>query len=361
MSPIFNYINPTTVNHVDNYEGPIKTHIFTNTLFRTHQSNSYNFQTQLGIHDNKIISITNRQLSFLVQKYHHYLGHEYSTDLQQTYMALMNTPANSFIYINEPVFLFFDYDACAGGHMYDLIFYLLYVYTKNNLTEKLLVIKTTNVYYNNLLNLIKKYFNIDFIFIKPDVSYCFRHFSCVRTYQNIFFPEVKEFINTHLILPVIKKLENRQEPFYKSIIKIKTHKNSIFKMEDQFEETEQLKQFLMKNKIHDLNTINDDEELKIYLLNKCDNLIISWASTYYININYYLLNSKNKFISVIFHKRFNKYDFLIENNNTYTQYMHIQYTGGITDNYYNSFTFKGEVIDNIDCMNDFITRTKIVF
>jgi hypothetical protein len=362
MSVIFNYISNININHADNYEGKIEIHIFSNTLFRTHQSNYYNFQTQLGIHSNKIISITNRQLSFLVNKYHHFLGHEYASDLQQTYSALLNTPTNSIIYINEPVFLFFDYDACAGGHMYDLLFYLLYVYKKNNLTEKLLVIETTNVYYNNLLHLIKKYFNIDYIFIKPDVSYSFSKFSCVRTYQNIFFNKVKEFVNNNLITPIIKKFEHCQEPFYKSIIKIKTHKNTIFKDGgDQFEETDNFKHFLAQNKIYDMNTINDDEELKIYLINKCDNIIISWASTYYININYYLLNSENKFISVIFHKKFNRNDFLIETNKAYIQYMPLHVTGGINDNYYNSFTFKGEVIDNLTNINDFIERTKLLF
>ena len=361
MSKIFNYINHRDVNFVDNYEGDIKVHTFSNTLFRTHQSNCYNFQTQLGIHNNKIISLTNRQLSFFIQKYCHYLGDEYSSDLQQTYNYLITTPINEIIYINEPVFLFFDYEACCGGHMYDLIFYLLYIYKKNNLTEKLLVIETKNVYYNNLLNLIKKYFNIEFFYIKPDISYCFCQFSCIRTYQNIFFNEVKEFINSQLILPIIKKFENQNEPFYRSIIKIKTYKNSIFKLGNEFEETEQFKEFLMQNKIFDLNIINDDEELKIYLINKCDNIIISWASTYYININYYLINSNNKFISLLFHKNFNKNDFLINNNDIYSQYMPLSVTGGINDNYYNSFTFKGEVIDNLININDLILKTKLVF
>lgn len=360
MSRIFNYISNNIINHVDNYEGSIKVHKFSNTLFRTHQSNTYNFQTQIGIHNNKIISLTNKQLSFLVQKYHHYLGDEYSSNLQQTYNYLINTPINQLIYINEPVFLFFDYEACSGGHMYDLLFYLLYVYHKNKLTEKLLVIETTNVYYNNLLNLIKKYFNIDYIFIKPDVSYSFSNFSCVRTYQNIFFNEVKEFINNYLILPVIKNLENRQEPFYKSIIKIKTYKNCILQSNDAFEENGHFEQFLIQNKIFDLNTINNDEELKIYLINKCDNIIVTWGSTYCININYYLINSNDKFISVIFHKNVNKNDYITKNNTYYTQYIPLHVCGGINDNYYNSFTFKGEVVDNLTNINDFIVRTKLI-
>lgn len=67
MGDIFRYIDYNAVNFVDNYDTPIRVHTYTNVKFRTENSNFLNFYTPVGISDNKIISITNRQLSFLVQ------------------------------------------------------------------------------------------------------------------------------------------------------------------------------------------------------------------------------------------------------------------------------------------------------
>jgi hypothetical protein len=89
MSQIFNY---EQINHNDDYEGNIMIHNFTNVLFRTQTSSLSNFQAQLGVTDDKkIISTTNKQLSFLVKKYVHFLGDNYANDLKNTYNELISS------------------------------------------------------------------------------------------------------------------------------------------------------------------------------------------------------------------------------------------------------------------------------
>ena len=45
---------------------------------------------------------------------------------------------------------------------------MVYFYKKNNLTCKLLVINTDNFYYNQTLISLKKYFNVEYIYIDLD-------------------------------------------------------------------------------------------------------------------------------------------------------------------------------------------------
>ena len=186
MSSVYNYINKENIQDVDNYSNnDIIIYKFDNVKFRTEISTYFNFSTPIGIHCNKIISITNRQLSYFIHKYNHYLGDEYMNNLRNTYINLNNCTEKTIV-IEEPVFLFIDYDAINGtGHSYDIMFYYLYHYYKNNLSCKLLVVNTNNVYYNNTLSLISKYFNIQYEYIDINKNYLFKHFQCVRNYQNI--------------------------------------------------------------------------------------------------------------------------------------------------------------------------------
>jgi hypothetical protein len=58
------------------------------------------------------------------------------------------------------------------------------------LTSKLLVVESNNQYYNSLLEMIKKYFNVEFYYIQEYKTYLFKTFFCCRTYQNILFDYV---------------------------------------------------------------------------------------------------------------------------------------------------------------------------
>ena len=123
---LYNYIAPSIILDVDNYNGDVKVHTFNDVLFRTEVcENFYNFHTPIAVKDEKIISISNKQLSFLIHRYRHYIGDNYGQKLQQTYHNLINN--REIITIEEPVFHFFDYESISGtGHSYDLMFYLLY-------------------------------------------------------------------------------------------------------------------------------------------------------------------------------------------------------------------------------------------
>jgi hypothetical protein len=358
---IFNYISNNDVLYVDDYQDTnVKLNMFKNIKFRTNNSNYLNFQTQLGINnDNKIISTSNKQLSYLVQKYEHFLGEEYANELKKNYELLKNTRSDEVIIIEDEVFQFFDYESVSStGHSYDLIFYLLYYYCEFNLKCKLLVLESNNKYYNSLLELIEKYYNIEFIFIKENKSYLFKKFICIKTYQNVLFNNVKTFINNTLIQKIIDNYDNQNFKYYNNIIKIK-YQNKNSRINRSFYKNEELELFIEKNNYYDLNNIDDNEELKIYYLNKAKNIIIDWGSSYYININYYLLNSQCKNICVIFHK-----DIMSERNNLHESdniiYQHLSrhyFPGVQTDmNYYSNFTCRGKIIDNISDVNQLLTR-----
>lgn len=359
MSTIFNFIDYNSINFVDNYDTPICIHTFTDVTFRTENSNYLNFYTSVGMCNNKIISITNKQFSFLVQKYIHFLGDQYAYSLQTTCQNIINTPISNIIKITEPVFLFFDYESINGtGHSYDLMFYLLYHYISNNCSAKLLVVKTDNNYYNITLSLIQKYFNIEYLYINENTTYMFSHFLCVRTYQNILFNNVKEFINKYLIQKIIDKYDQTNSVFFDSVIKIKPNNSNNLNSHSVNIPTHNFRLFCKNKNIFDLNTV--DEDYKIYLLNKATNIIVSGSSNYYININYYLNTTVNKFISIIYNEnmRHESDRMFVYNGKYYTQHMPGHYCANIIDQIYNSWTFYGEsvIIKNLD---DYVVNTKL--
>jgi len=366
MSQIFNYINFYNILHIDDYSKPQLIHYFTNVTFRTHISSYHNFATPIGVTDNKIISLTNRQLSFLVQKYFHFLGNEYATDLKNTFNELLQTSwSNDTIAIDEEVFQFFDYDSLNGtGHSYDLLFHLLYHYKINNLSSKLLVVKTSNTYVNSILGVIKKYFDVDYVFIEPNKTYIFKKFCCTRSYQNVFFTNVKQFINTNLITPIIDKYEKMNTPYYDDIIKIKyENPDNINRLSSSFEKSEIFDKYCTRRNIFDLNTIDHDEELKIFIINKAKTIRINFGSIYFINVNYYLYNTTGKHISVIFHKNIlPEMDQFTMNNNMYSQntnYMKYLNIENNENNVYNNWNFEGETISNITNIDEYMLQTKI--
>jgi len=363
MCEIFNYINNDKINHVDNYEGKIIIYNFKNILFRTQISSILNFHTPLGVtEDNKIISITNKQLSFLIKKYVHFISNKYAEELKNTYENIMKTNYNEII--NEEVFLFFDYESISGtGHSYDLMFYLIYIYKLNNLNCKLLVVTSENKYYNSTLTLIKNLLKIEYIFIDPDKTYLIKNFNCARSYQNVFFHEVKEFINKNIIDPIIEHYDKLNTKFYKNIIKLK-YKNSstLCRDNDNFYKTTSFENFLVNNNVYDLNTIDDNEELKIYLVNKAETITVNWGSAYIININYYLKNTIKKKISVVIQNNIGSTVMLQPiSNNIFKQHMPGYYCANIMDQVYNTWEFSGEVLNNVIDIDDYILKTKIQF
>ena len=356
---IYNYIAPSIILDVDNYNGDVKVHTFNDVLFRTEVcENFYNFHTPIAVKDEKIISISNKQLSFLIHRYRHYIGDNYGQKLQQTYHNLINN--REIITIEEPVFHFFDYESISGtGHSYDLMFYLLYQYSLHNLKCKLLVVNSDNTYYNTLLQLIKKYYHIDYVYIDVNKNYLLKNFNCVRTYQNVFFKEVKTFIHNTLIHPIMESFSNH--PYYSIISKIKVKDvSSIDRLNSSFLLTDLYASFCKTNNIFDINEIND-EEYKIYLLNKANKIIITWGSNYYININYYISDYSEKFISIIFHNSIlSELDFVRIMKNTIIQNIPDWATGGYNDQIYKSCSFQGEIISNIHTLDEFVQKTKLL-
>lgn len=362
---ILNYISNDEIIYVDNYDNlDIKINLFNNIKFRTYNSNYLNFQTQIGINtDNKIISSTNKQLSYLIQKWHHFLGDDYAIQLKNNFETLKNTNLDDFTIIEEQVFQFFDYESVSStGHSFDLMFYLLYYYNNLNLGCKLLVVESNNKYYNSLLNLIKTYYNIEFLYIKEHTSYLFKKFMCIKTYQNVLFNHVKTFINDTLITNIINKYDKENIKYFDNVIKIKYNNNNTNltnRFNQTFNKTDKLDLFIEKNKYFDLNNIDYNEELKIYYLNKSKNIIIDWGSSYYININYYLLNTNNKFINIIFHTNImGERNFLINDNLIVKQQLpDVFYTGVSEDcNIFSNFTFTGKIIDNISDINELLVK-----
>jgi len=362
MSNIFNYIPYDNINDVDNYTtGEILIYNFKNVKFRTHVSSLWGYQTPIGIHDNKIISITNKNLSFLIHKYRHFWGYEYANELKNTYESIKNETTFEVIY--DEVLQFFDYDSVNGtGHSYDLMFYLLYHYKINNMTSKLLVVKTNNIYYNACLELIKKYFNVDYVFIETNKTYLFTKFNCIRTYQNILFNEVKDFINKYLIKPIIKKYDDMNEKYYDTIIKLK-YKNihDVARGCEYYQVNYRFYNYLLKNNIYDLNNSINDEEMKIYLINKAKHIIILGASsTYYININYYLHDTNDVFITILSHPTSVDINWSFQiHDNIIKQHMPSHYCVNIMDQVYNNWSFKGEIIRDVENIDNVIERLRL--
>jgi hypothetical protein len=354
MSEIYNYISPKNIHIVDDYSNSeTNIHIFDSVLFRVEKcTDFYNFYAPIAIFNDKIINISNKQLSFLIYKYHHFVGSQLANQIVSTYT---NINKGDTIVIDDTVFQFMDYESISGtGHAYDLMFYLLYIYKKYNLDCKLLVVKSDNKYYNILLHLISKYYNVEFIYIETNTNYRFKKFICTRTYQNIFFKEVKDFINNTMISKIIEKYNSNI--FYKTVIKLKyTNQNNINRINDSFLLTDQFKDYITDHNICDLNNI-DDEEYKIYLLNKADIIYVSCSSNYYINICYYIIKYTEKNINVIFHNK-NEADVWTFCNigGKIVQHMPANFCGNITDQVYNNISFSGNIINNITSVNEIIS------
>ena len=340
MSEIYNYIPENNILVVDTYSNKDDViYSFQDVSFRIECSTLYNFHSPIATVNNKIINISNKQFSFLLYKYVHFVGHDLAIQTKYTYDNLQKGDCT---YIDESVFQFVDYDSISGtAHAYDLMFFLLYLYKKNNMACKLLVMKTENQYYNKLLNIISKYYDIEFLYIDINKNYIFKQYYCARTYQNIFFNEVKEFINNTLISKIMEKYNSF--PLFSTVHKLKVFNiHNINRCIDSFVITDEYKEYLQKNNICDLNTI-EDEEYKIYLLNKASNIVIGCTSVYYINICYYIQDYTTKYITVVCHPN-NSESWMFHTNDKIYQHMPHYYCANYMDQVYNNTSFNGKII-----------------
>ena len=360
MSQIYNFISREKILDVHNYSSKSEIKKFENVRFRIQNSMYLNFYTPIGIYNKQIISITNRQFSFLPAVLGHFLGDKYAVNLQDTYNNLISNSADDII-INDHVLQFMDYDSISStGHSYDLMFYILFMYKQYSLPLKLLVVKSDNKYYNGTLELIRKYFDIEYIYIETDRNYSIENLYCCQTYQNVFFNEVKQFINDNLIIPIINKYDMLNSKSYTTVYKIKKYDiNNTERLQMSYLYTLKFKEICDQNDWYDINLI--DEEYKIYLLNKASNIIVTWGSAFYINIDYYLMSTENKFISLLFHDNVScERGFIISIDNYYKHHLPESATSYMFRNQvYTTFKFNGEIIVT-SCLDEWANTTKLL-
>jgi hypothetical protein len=341
MGDIYNYIPSHDILNVHDYTKRDLTLTFTDVLFRTSNTNFHSFQAPLGLKDNKCISTTNKQLSFLPAKLQHFLGNEYASCLKTQYNTIRAD--TNIIIVDEPVYQFFDYESVSGtGHAYDLMFYLLFNYIQTNQKSKLLVVKSNNAWYNKLLDLIKEWYDVEYYVIEESITYRFLNFTCAQTYQNILFDDVKNFIYISLVNPIINKYDNMGFKYYDNIYKIKiSNQHNTGRCNSDYILTDEFKSFTESNNYHSIDSYSEEE--KIYILNKAKNIIITWGSSWYININYYTHALDNKYIYVIYHSNMmSEYNFLFETGTHIRQNMPSWASGGYTNQSYNTTLFSGK-------------------
>jgi hypothetical protein len=156
-------------------------------------------------------------------------------------------------------------------------------------------------------------------------------------------------------------------PAPKVVMRIKQDHGLLQTSSTVFSSTEIFSSFCKDHSIYDLQSC-PSEELKIYYLNQAETIFVSWGSIYYIYINYCLISAETKKISVLFHKNsMNERQFLLANqNHIYSEgpgiyHQCIAYNcGSMTDQLYNLYSFQGEVIQNIECLDEVCGKTRLL-
>ena len=363
MHPVYRFIPVEKVMFVDNYSQPEKSMTFSNIFFRTTVSRRLKWQTNLAVQmeDRRIINTSNKMFSFFSIVQLNPQFEDYHEDLAKNYSSILHESSEKVIIIEEPVYQFFDYESvCGAGHSYDVSFHLLYRYFADGHTCKLLIPESDNMYFQRMINLIKDEFHVQFYVIQPGVTYFCKQFTCVRQYQNVFFREVKDFINMRLINPIVKRFEEKKTPYHDIVAKIKFHKNSfIYCQKEVFAKTQKYNELCESKKLLDMDEGFTEQE-KIFYLNKASTILVSWGSTFYINIHYYVADIQTKFVSILFHKEKMAEQCYIQTTSPgfIVHSLHSN-SGSITDHIYDSFTFRGEIIDNLDSIDDYLLQTRL--
>jgi hypothetical protein len=299
----------------------------------------------------------NRQFFYIPEILHGCCGIDYSRELRATYESILQSNKETQETITTPVFYFMDYDSANGtGHTYDVLFYLLYMYKSFNLNCPIVIPNSKNRYFRSFINLLRAYYNIEFLELEYGKTYCFETVYFVRTYLNLFFPEVKLFLNETLIEPILKKYKDK--PSYETVARLKLRpKGVVIKPQAIFDVSDE---FTLECKNHSIFFIEEDipEDLKIYYINKAKTILVCWGSIYYIYIDYYLKSTEDKFISVLFHKYMmpERHSLIGSTGRIYQQMYHCDRN---IHQIYNSLSFEGEVIDTIETLNEYLARSSL--
>ena len=301
----------------------------------------------LGIDsDNKIISITNKYLSYL-SIINFVPFNEDIENLTIIYNELVND--NTEETIEEDVFLFIDCFAYAAFHNLDDIYNTLYIYKKNNMKCKLLVIKTTNFFYNQSLISLNKYFKIDYIFLDFNKNYLFKNLYITRQYC-FLQKETKQFIDNEYLRKIINNYKGK--PFFENIALIKYVDPTNISTWDTFDKSEKFFEFCKKHTIVDINiNYKNDLEYKIYLINKAKKIIVNYHTIFNVNIYKHCIDLSNKEI------------FVINGGNRQTiQNIDFEFEK-IGDNLYNTYgrPMRGEVFNDIKTLDEVVDKLEKYF
>ena len=322
---IFKDIPIDIVNIVDDYKDECKIHSFENVKFNIKNDNSHGFNwrfSPVGIDKNgKIINITNKLLSyFSILSFASFNAHF----IRESYNELNSS--TDFTIIEDDVFLFLDCFPLASVHNLDDIYNLLYYYKINNLNCKLLVLKTNDFYYNQSLDSLKKYFNLEYIYLEVNKNYLFKNFKCVRQYHWIQ-PDALKFIHKNYIDKICEGYKG--QPIHDNISIIKTIHQTNASTWDTFEMTQNYINLMFKKNIFNIDNVRENLEYKIYLINNAKNIITSYLSPFNINLykhcsrieekNIIVLNNAQKFVSGTIVNDF-KYICMVNNQNIYDFY-----------------------------------------
>jgi hypothetical protein len=288
MSPMINVIGKDKINIVDDYFNEERIHSFDNVKFRvTTDFNSTWGRYQVAVDsNNKLINISNKLLSYFSIINYPAFNSEH---IMLGYNNLIKE--KEFVSIDEEVFLFFDCFPFAPVHNLDDTYNLLYFYKKNNLNCKLLVLKTDNFYYNQTLDSLKKYFNLEYIYIDFDKSYEIKKFKCVRPYHWIQ-QEALDFIKENYVKKILEN--NKGKKTFENICIIKNGHPTNCSEIDTFAITNNFIQLCKDKDIFNINSLIEDIEYKIYVINNAKNIIVSYLSPFNVNIYKHCLSTKDK-------------------------------------------------------------------
>ncbi len=294
---IFKFLKDVEI--LDDYSDPVeKVYELTDIKFRIEPEDVGSFTVHpMAINsDNKVINLSSKFYSYLP-----IVNMSITSGLQ----FIMNNYRKIVLekeieIVEEEVFQFFDCFPFSPLHNIDDVYNLIYVYKKYNLTCKLLVIETDNFYYNQTLNSLKKYFNLEYFFVSLNKIYLFKKFKCTRQYHHIQ-KEPLEFIKLNYVKKICDEYELKKEPYYDNIciIKERTKDNDNNNEAHSFYLTNEFKEFLKKMNIINLDYLKNDLELKIYLTNKSKFILTSWCTHFCINVYKHCINMIDKKILLI--------------------------------------------------------------
>lgn len=350
----------------DDYTGPIKPHTFTDVRFAYTPYPLHNWSVPLGIKNNEVINITNKKLSFLPIEMKSEDA-DYNKAAEIVYNFIQEQPESADILIEEPMYLFFDFEAATSTvHTIDYLTHTLYFYCQQTPSPTLIIPSTAHPICKQFLDLLERWFPIRYYTIEPNKVYRFKTFTCVRSYIHVHMNEVKEFFTKHLLEPILEKYSSL--PAYKTVARIKKAGVNIQNPGNVFSESSEFDTFCKENNILDLEKV-ESEELRIYYLNKASSVYVTWGSIYYIYTNYYIINIFDKYVSVLFHKeymaerRFLREIQVGQKNDLglrcFGQYLY-PHCGSFINQIYNTFQFQGEVLEDLTDLREVVEKTQLL-